>query len=253
MIVSLVQYAPIWEDVAGNLSRLSSMMQALVGKTDLIVLPEMFPTGFSTNIDHICSEKNISEVLQWMRKQATSTGAMIAGSVAIKENGHFYNRFYLISPDGDTGHYDKNYLFIMSDEPKYFTAGKEKKEFEWRGWKIRPILCYDLRFPELCRNSRTSPYDLLLCAASWPAVRSDVWLTLLKARAIENLCYAVGVNRVGEDGNGLLHKGDSIVYGPKGEIIAQVAENEETIATIELSLPEIKAFRKKFPVLENIN
>ena len=250
--VSLVQYAPWWEEVHGNLARLSGMIEVLKGKTNLIVLPEMFPTGFSTNIDVICSEKNNDEALHWMRGQALATGAMIAGGVATVENGHCYNRFHWVSPDGNSGHYDKNYLFILSDEPKYFTAGTEKKQFDRLGWKFKPVLCYDLRFPELSRNSSINPYDVLICAASWPSVRSDVWLTLLKARAIENQCYVVGVNRVGEDGNGLKHKGDSIVYGPKGEIIAHVPENEEKITTVELSLQTLKEFREKFPVLESL-
>ena len=247
-----MQYASLWEDVHGNLSRLSEMIQPLAGKTDSIIPPEMFPTGFSTNTGAICSEKNNTDVLQWMHRYAQSTGAMIAGGIAVKENGHCYNRFYWLSPDGDTGYYDKNYLFILSDEPQHFTAGTEKKQFEWRGWKIRPIICYDLRFPELCRNSRINPYDILICIASWPAARSDVWLTLLKARALENQCYVIGVNRVGEDGNGLQHNGDSIVYGPKGETIIQLPENEEKIDTCELSLSMLNDFRKKFPVLDSL-
>ena len=251
--ISLVQYAPLWEEALLNLSRLDNMLQPLAGKTDLIVLGEMFPTGFSMNTGKICSSDNSAAVLQWMQKQAQITGAMIAGGIAVKENAHYYNRFYWVSPDGDEGHYDKHRLFIMSDEPEQYTAGAERKQFEWRGWQIKPIICYDLRFPEWGRNNGAKPYDLLICAASWPSVRSDIWLTLLKARAIENQCYVVGVNRVGADGNGLQHKGDSIIYGPKGETIVQIPENEETVATYELSLPDLHDFRKKFPVLEGIN
>ena len=252
LAISLVQYSPVWEDVSGNLSRLSRIVSQLEGRGDLILLPEMFSTGFSTNTNVICTPKNQSTVLEWMRQTAQSTGSLIAGSVAVEENTVCYNRFYWVGADGSSGHYDKNYLFIMSDEPKYFTAGTEKKQFEWRGWKIKPIICYDLRFPELCRNTRNNPYDILVCVASWPSVRSDVWLTLLKARAIENQCYAIGVNRVGEDGNGLQHKGDTIVYSPKGETIVRLPENEEKSATIGLSLSKLKAFRQKFPVLEDI-
>ena len=252
MNVSLVQYAPYWEDIPSNLARLSDMFKNLEKKTDLILLPEMFATGFSTNVDAICTEKNRDEALQWMRKQSATTGAMIAGGVATVENQQYYNRFYWVSPDGNIGHYDKNYLFIMSDEPKFFTAGTEKKDFEWNGWKFRPILCYDLRFPELSRNNGDTPYDVLICAASWPAVRRDVWLSLLKARAIENQSYVIGINRVGEDANALIHKGDSIVYSPKGKIIAQISENEEKIVTVELSLDTLKEFRTNFPVLDSI-
>ena len=252
LTVSLVQYAPLWEDVQLNLSRLDDMLQPLAGKTDLIVLPEMFPTGFSMNTGKICSGNNFAGVLQWMQQQASSTGAMLAGGLAVMEDTHYYNRFYWVSPNGDKGHYDKRYLFTMSDEPEHFTAGKERRQFEWRGWQIKPIVCYDLRFPEWCRNNRTKPYDLLICAASWPAVRSDVWLTLLKARALENQCYIVGINRVGADGNGLQYKGDSIVYGPKGETIGRLPENRETATIFELSLSALHDFRRKFPLLDDI-
>ena len=253
MNISLIQYAPRWEKVQLNLSRLDGMIQPLAGNTDMIVLCEMFPTGFSMNTGKICSAENFTAALNWMQQQARLTGAMIAGSIATKENDHFYNRFYWVNPDGDTGHYDKRHLFPLSGEPEHFTEGAEQKRFEWRGWKIKPIVCYDLRFPEWCRNCRTNPYDLLICAASWPTVRSDVWVTLLKARAIENQCYVVGVNRVGTDGDGLQHKGDSIVYGPKGETIGRLPENEETVATFDLSLAAMYDFRSKFPVLEDLD
>jgi len=229
------------------------MIQSLVSKTDLIVLPEMFTTGFSMNTNEICSANNFNEALQWMQQQALSTGAMIAGSIATRNNAYCYNRFYWVSPDGVRGQYDKHHLFAMSDEPKYFTAGTEHKQFEWHGWQIKPILCYELRFPEWCRNNQTRPYDMLICAASWPSVRSDAWLTLLKARALENQCYVVGVNRVGADGNELQHKGDSIVFSPQGETIGRIPENEETIATFEISLSDLQNFRRKFPVLDDID
>ena len=252
MKVSLVQYAPHWEDVQTNLSRLNNMLQPLAGKTDLIILCEMFPTGFSMNVEKICSGNNSTDALRWMQRQAHSTGAMMMGSMAVMEDAHYYNRFYWVSPDGDAGYYDKHHLFIMSDEPKRFTAGAERKQFEWRGCQIKPIVCYDLRFPLWCRNNRIKPYDLLVCAASWPTVRSDIWLTLLKARAIENQCYVVGVNRVGVDVDGLEHQGDSIVYGPKGETTGQIPENKETTATFDLSLSALHDFRRKFPVLNDV-
>ena len=270
--VSLVQFDPRWEDVGFNLSRLGSMMQALVGKTDLIVLPEMFPTGFSMNTDLICSTELFDETKQWMKQQALSTDAMLVGGMAVKESEKSserqinnqlnitdyncqlkcYNRLHWISPDGDGGHYDKHHLFSMSTEPHYYSPGTEKKQFEWNEWQIKPIICYELRFPEWSRNNRINPYDILICIASWPSVRYDVWLTLLKARALENQCYVVGVNRVGTDGYGLHHKGDSIVYSPKGKTIIQLPENEEIIVTVELPLSKMNDFREKFPVLEDI-
>jgi predicted amidohydrolase len=253
LAVSLVQYAPRWEDVQFNLSRLSDMLQPLAGKADLMILPEMFPTGFSMNTRQTCSSENTAAVLQWMQQQAQSTGAMICGSMAVTESTHCCNRFHWVSPDGNAGYYDKHHLFTMSDEPQHFAAGAEQKQFEWCGWQIKPIVCYDLRFPEWCRNSRIKPYDLLICPASWPTVRSNVWLTLLKARALENQCYVAGVNRIGTDGNGLQHKGDSILYGPKGEVIGQIPENEETAATFNISLSALCDFRRKFPVLNDMD
>ncbi len=253
LAVSLVQYAPRWEDVQFNLSCLDVMLQPLAKKTDLIVLPEMFSTGFSMNTGKTCSSENSALALHWMQQQARSTGAMITGSIAVAEGTHCYNRFYWVNADGGVGYYDKHHLFTMSDEPLYFTAGGQQIQFEWLGWQIKPIVCYDLRFPTWCRNNRVKPYDLLICPASWPSVRSDAWLTLLKARALENQCYVAGINRIGTDGNGLQHKGDSIVYGPKGEVIGQIAENEETVATFNISLSVLHDFRRKFPVLNDMD
>ena len=263
--ISLVQFDSRWEDVRFNLLRLESMMQPLVGKTDMIILPEMFATGFSMNTETICTADNYKESTQWMKQQAQITGAMLVGGMAVKDTSPLscgegsgersepcYNRLHWISPDGNAGQYDKHFLFSMSAEPQHYIPGTEKKRFEWRGWQIKPIICYELRFPEWCRNTRINPYDILICIASWPSVRSDVWLTLLKARALENQCYVVGVNRVGTDGYGLHHKGDSIVYCPKGKTITQIPENEENIVTVELSLSEMNNFRKKFSVLNDI-
>ena len=253
LTVSLVQYSPKWEDIHSNLSRLDELIRPLVGKTHLIVLPEMFPTGFSMNAGRMGSAGTHVSVRSWMQQQAVLTDAMIVGSMAVLEDGKYYNRLYRISPDGTNGYYDKHHLFTMSGEPKHFTAGTEQKRFYLRDWEINPVVCYDLRFPAWCRNTRTNPYDILVCPASWPSARSDVWITLLKARALENQCYVIGVNRTGLDGNGLPHKGDSMVFGPKGEIIGHLPENEETIASFDLSLNTLHDFRRKFPTLEDMD
>ena len=253
MKITLVQYAPIWEDIPANLSRLDEMLRPLAGTTDLIVLPEMFATGFSMNTKKICNADLVEKIIIWMDCQACNTGAMVAGGVAEPGFINYFNRFYWVTPDGDFESYEKRYLFPLSGEPQHYEPGEERKQFEWRGWQIKPIVCYDLRFPEWCRNSRTNPYDLLICAASWPTVRSDAWLTLLKARALENQCYVAGVNRVGTDNEGMHHQGDTIIYGPKGEIVGRIPVNEETTATFELSLTEMHEFRRKFPVLEDIH
>ncbi len=253
LTVSLVQYAPQREAIVDNLSRLDTMLQPLAGKTDLIVLPEMFPTGFEMNVEHIADTEDRSPALPWMQRQAEATGATITGSAAIRDGYRYRNRFYWVDPEGNVGRYDKHHLFTMSGEPQHFAPGTERKRFRLKGWEIMPIVCYDLRFPVWCRNTRNNPYDLLICSASWPTVRNDVWLTLLKARALENQCYAVGVNRVGEDGNGQSHQGDSIVYGPKGEIIGKLQENAEHVASFSLSLTALHGFRRKFPVLEDMD
>jgi predicted amidohydrolase len=248
----MVQFAPIWENPSENLLRLDVLMRELDGKTDLIVLPEMFTTGFSMNASKICTEENTETVLTWMQKQAKQTDAVIVGGLAVEEEGNFYNRSYWVTPNETIDYYDKRHLFSMAGEDKNFTAGKRKRQFKWSGWTIKPIVCYDLRFPEWCRNSQTDSYDLLICVASWPSIRSDSWLTLLKARAIENQAYTIGVNRVGEDSEGLPHKGDSIIYDPKGKILAKVNDYEESTVTCTLSLSEMHDFRKKFNVLKDI-
>ena len=250
LAVTLVQYAPQWEDVQFNLSHLNNMIEPLAGKSNLIVLPEMFATGFSMNTNKICGQA--TTVLQWMQRLSQTTGAIVAGSIAVLD-GHNFNRFYWVMPDCSLGYYDKRHLFTMSDEPQHFAVGTQQKLFEWHGWNIKPIVCYDLRFPAWCRNNLTKPYDLLICSASWPSVRFDVWLTLLKARAIENQCYVVGVNRTGTDGKGIQYKGDSVIYSPKGETIGILSENEEVAITFELSLSALHDFRKKFPVLNDMD
>jgi predicted amidohydrolase len=253
LTVSLVQYAPEWEDTAHNLRRLTEMLHPLKGKTDLIILPEMFATGFSMNVKHLTSGNKQGDVISWMEQQAEYTAAMITGSIAVKEGDAYYNRFYWIKSGCTTGYYDKHHLFSMSEEPKYFTAGTEQKTFNLCGWKIKPVICYDLRFPAWCRNTSGALCDLLICVASWPSVRNDVWLSLLKARALENQCYVAGVNRTGKDGNGLEHQGDSVVFGPKGEVICKIKENTEDTASFTLSLSTLHDFRKKFPVLNDMD
>ena len=254
LTVSLVQYAPCKNDTERNLSRLDEMIRPLAGKTDLIVLPEMFPTGFVMNTGHIADTTGSypSELFR-MQGMAKAAGATIAGSMAVFADGLFRNRFYWVDPEGRVGHYDKHHLFTMSGEPLHFSPGTERKRFNVNGWEIMPIVCYDLRFPCWCRNTRNNPYDLLICSASWPAVRNDVWLTLMKARALENQSYVAGVNRVGLDENNMPHRGDSSVYGPKGEVIGKLRENEEDVASFRLSLPELHKFREKFPVLDDMD
>jgi predicted amidohydrolase len=227
------------------------MLRPLSGATDMIILPEMWATGFSMNVGNIAGFA--AETLSWMRKLAERSGAVVTGTVAVEVNLLYYNRMYWVSPEGDTGYYDKHHLFGMSDESTHFTSGQQRCRFNWKGWEICPVVCYDLRFPAWCRNTKEHPYDLLICPASWPLSRGEVWKTLLKARAMENQCFVAGVNRTGIDGNGLAYRGDSSVYSPKGELIGQLPENGESAATFALSLPDLNAFREKFAVLNDMD
>lgn len=251
MNITLVQYAPQWEDAPYNLRRLSDMLHPLSGATDMILLPEMWSTGFSMNVGHVAGFS--AGTLSWMREMAGRSGAMVTGTMPVEINHRYYNRMYWVSPEGNTGYYDKRHLFGLSDESTCFTPGRQRCRFSWKGWEICPVVCYDLRFPAWCRNTKDRPYDLLICPASWPSARSDVWKTLLKARALENQCFVAGVNRVGTDNNGLPHQGESSVYGPKGELIGRLPENEESVTTFHLSLPELNSFREKFAVLNDMD
>jgi predicted amidohydrolase len=226
------------------------MMEPLIGKTDMIILPEMFSTGFSMSVGQVVGQNK--GTLSWMQQQAKKTGALVMGSIPVVDR-YYYNRFYWVSPEGKNGYYDKHHLFSMSEESNLFTPGNKKQQFNYTGWEVMPIICYDLRFPAWCRNNLNLPYDLLVCSASWPSVRNDVWMTLLKARALENQCFVAGVNRIGKDVNGLEHNGNSVVFGPKGNMIGILPENQEGIATFQLSISELLDFRKKFPVLNDMD
>ncbi len=249
MFIHLIQNNPVWGEHRQSLAKLDRLMDLVPDKPGLIVLPEMFATGFHVQMDH--SEILISarETREWMEHQAKAKNSLIVGSMAVVENNKVYNRCYCIAPSAVI-EYNKRHLFSMSEEPQCFSSGSEQVVFEWQGWNIMPIVCYDLRFPVWCRNFPKNPYDLLVCVASWPVVRKDVWLTLLKARAMENQSYVVGVNRTGADGNGLEHQGDSIIYSPKGEIIGQLSY-QEGVESFEISLDPLKKFREKFPVLND--
>ncbi|MDR0815321.1 MAG: nitrilase family protein, partial [Bacteroidales bacterium] len=167
MKLTLVQYSPKWEDAPFNLDRAGGMLQSS-GATDMIVLPEMWATGFSMNVERISAFAD--DTLSWMRQLAAHTSALVTGSVAVGDGSRYFNRQYWVFPNGDTGHYDKRHLFSMSDEAQFFHAGGQSCRFVWKGWNVRPVICYDLRFPVWCRNTKTQPYDLLLCSASWPTV-----------------------------------------------------------------------------------
>ncbi|MBO4624709.1 MAG: amidohydrolase [Bacteroidales bacterium] len=251
MKISLVQFSPVWKDPSANRDRLHKLL-ARIPATDLIVLPEMFSTGFVTEPAGI-AEKN-GESLQFMKEIAAARDCAVAGSLAVETEGAFRNRFYFVYPDGSEVHYDKHHLFTYGGEHHTFAAGEKPVVADFRGVRILLQVCYDLRFPVFSRNrllpDGSALYDLALYVASWPDVRTDAWDALLKARAIENQCFLAGVNRVGTD-PGNRYSGHSVLLGPKGQVLARCKDNEEELVTFEIQLPELLAFRNQFPVLRD--
>lgn len=248
MKITVVQFDIIWENRAENLDTLSRKIKDVPGGTDILILPEMFTTGFSMNPEAL-SEPPFSQTFDWMKAVSGKKGYGVCGSYIIKEGENYFNRWVFVSPEGLIVNYDKRHLFVQSGENKLFSPGKERVVFNFRGVNICPSICYDLRFPVWSRNR--NDYDLLINAANWPESRRDVWLTLLRARAIENQCYVAGVNRTGADGTGIKYCGDSLVIGPKGEILASAGIGEECLITFDISMNELKGFREKFPVLQD--
>lgn len=246
--VTIIQSSLFWEDVKANLLLFDSKIKSISSKTDIIVLPEMFTTGFTMNPKTL-AEEHEGKGLQWMIEKAKEVESVIVGSISVKEKNNYYNRLYWVKPDGSFEYYDKRHLFRMGNEHEQYQAGEKQLIVEYKGWKICPLICYDVRFPVWSRNTKSNPYDILLYVANWPAVRSTQWSALLVSRAIENQCYLVGVNRVGKDGNGIEHSGNSVVLNAKGETMSTITPNQEGDETIELSFDELSMFRKAFPVL----
>jgi omega-amidase len=242
--VTIIQTALHWQDADANRQMFSEKLAATQPATDLIVLPEMFTTGFSMGASELAEDAD-GPTLQWMKEEAAKYDAVLTGSVIVKEGESYYNRLYWVRPDGTYEHYNKRHLFRMAKEHHTYTAGKEKLLVELKGWNICPLVCYDLRFPVWSRNTQ-SQYDLLLYVANWPKPRANAWSTLLQARAIENLSYVVGVNRVGSDGNRNPYSGDSAVIHPKGYHLLETHE-VEGVHTITLSKQELTDFREAFP------
>ena len=249
MKVTLIQTHLFWEDREKNLAHFDSLLASLKTETNLIVLPEMFTTGFSMDPAKT-AEDHRSRTFEWMKLKALEKNAIITGSVAVKEGHNYYNRLHWVEPDGTTSFYDKRHLFRMAKEDEKYIAGKQKILKQVGNWRVMPLICYDLRFPVWSRNFQNQEpmYDVLVYVANWPQVRSYPWKHLLIARAIENQCYVIGVNRIGKDGNGYDHSGDSVVINPRGEIISHIQDNEEAVETFELDWNYLDEFRKTFPV-----
>jgi len=243
--VSCIQTDLAWENIDQNLEHFDKKLDVLPDESELVILPEMFTTGFSMNSTKLAEEMNGKSV-QWMKKQAKERNKILLGSIILKENGKFFNRCVIMFPDGELQTYDKGHLFRMEKENKDYTKGESKTIFKHNDWRICPLICYDLRFPVWSRNR--GDYDLLIYIASWPEPRREVWNTLLKARAIENQAYVIGVNRIGKDGEGISYSGDTVIINPKGQIMQKAEDYKEQILNEELSLEELNRFREKFPV-----
>ncbi len=242
--ITLIQSELFWEDIESNLAMFDKKIDRITEDTDLIVLPEMFNTGFSNNV-HDLAETMSGISTKWMKRKSRQKNVDLTGSLIIRENGNYYNRLIWVKPSGDLLVYDKKHLFQMSGEDKIFCAGEKNILVELKGWKIRPFICYDLRFPAWTRNIGNR-FDVAIFVANWPEMRSFHWKLLLQARAVENQCYVIGANRVGADGNGHPFSGDSSVIDPRGNILFQ-KKNEEAIFTISLSYSVMKEYRESFP------
>lgn len=251
LLVSVLQSDLYWEDVDVNLASFDEQISAL-DTVDIIVLPEMFTTGFSMRPEHIADADGRG--LEAMQRWAKACGALVIGSIATKEKDKYFNRLYAVFPAGEYHVYDKRHLFSFAGEDQHYSAGAERLIIEWQGWKICCLVCYDLRFPVWSRNrlvNGRADYDLLMYVANWPAVRRKPWDQLLVARAIENQSYVVACNRVGKDGNGALYNGGSAIIDAKGDYLATAKDNKAEVMSAILSVDELQDFRMKFPVLKD--
>lgn len=245
--ITLVQYDIAWENQGHNIKKLDKVFRQ-ISNTDLVILPETFTTGFSMKPLHLF-ESMEGSTARWMRGKANELDAAITGSLIIKEGENIYNRALWVTPDGNIEYYDKRHLFSMGGEDGEFTAGAAKLIAEYKGWRICPLICYDLRFPVWSRN--LDSYDLIIYMANWPSPRHHVWEKLLIARAIENQAYCIGVNRTGTDGMGVEYHGGSALVDAKG--IGTFLNSQEQVKSFDISLSELQDFREKFPVLNGMD
>ena len=251
--ISLVQGATRWHDPAGNREYYGALIEPLAGQTDLVILPETFTSGFSNDaIDK--TETMDGPTVAWIREQAVALGAAVTGSVQLRTDQGVFNRLLWATPDGELQYYDKRHLFRYAGEHKRYAAGDRRLTVEWKGWRINPLVCYDLRFPVYSRNrynverENALDFDLQLFVANWPAARAYPWKTLLRARAIENLCYVAAVNRVGVDGNGLDYSGDSALIDFLGQPVIETTGEEGVVGSVA-SWDALMAHRERFPAM----
>jgi omega-amidase len=245
--IGLYQQNIVWEDITANQKKIEYVIDSLTNKPDIFLLPEMYSTGFLEEISNL-NHKQLAEQLNWQINISKQQKIGIIGSLIEVENDRFYNRLYYTKPDGSYNYYNKRHLFGIGGEDNYFIQGETREIFTFNSIRIMPQICYDLRFPVWSRNNLN--YHLLIYSANWPASRNLVWETLLKARAIENQCYVVGVNRTGTDGKNISYIGQSAVFGPKGETLLFLDDSEQ-YAEVTLPIHELEDFRKSFPVLKD--
>lgn len=248
LTISTIQSNLLWEEKSANLRLLEEKIAGMTEKTEIIVLPEMFSTGFSMDVNPL-AETMEGETVGWMKRVSRENGIIITGSVIIEEAGKFYNRLVWMMPNGQYGYYDKRHLFAFGEEDRYYSPGDKRLVASVKGWKINLQICYDLRFPVWARQQSAGnepEYDVLIYVANWPERRSHAWKTLLCARAIENQCYVVGVNRVGNDGKNIYYSGNSLVIDPLGQVLYHMAD-EEDIFTIALQKEKLEEVRTRFP------
>lgn len=253
--ITTIQTNLYWEDKVANLTMLENKIKSIKEKTHIVILPEMFSTSFSMNAKTL-AEKMDGSAIEWMKRISKENKIIITGSLIIEEENHFYNRLIWMQPDGNFGYYDKRHLFGFAGEDKHYSAGNKRLICSVNGWKINLQICYDLRFPVWARQQHTGDetstpeFDLLIYVANWPERRSHAWKTLLTARAIENQCYVVGVNRIGKDVNDINHSGDSMIIDALGEVLYHHA-NEENIFTLVLDKGSLDQTRAKLPFLKD--
>ena len=245
--ISLIQSSLFWEDIDANLSHFEQLIDK-ISATDIILLPEMFNTAFCPKSNHL-AEAMDGKTVSWMKEISKNKGCTIAGTLMVSENRKVYNRLVWVSKNGSIHTYDKHHLFSLIKEERYISKGEVRLIIEEEGWKIFPLICYDLRFPVFSRND--VDYDILIYLANWPVKRIEAWDTLLKARSIENQCYTFGVNRVGEDGNQIPFNGHSKVFDAFGKELLSATENNEEILQIEISLDDLKLKRRQMNFLQD--
>ncbi|GAA3986910.1 amidohydrolase [Mucilaginibacter dorajii] len=248
--ITVFQGYLFWENTDKNLQNISLRLSGGIReKTDLIILPEMFSTGFTMDAERL-AEPMDGKTMKWMHEIARQYDCVVTGSIIIKENDKYYNRLIWMRTDGTYDHYDKRHLFALGKEHNTYTAGTEKLFVELNGWRICPMICYDLRFPVWLRNHADNPYDLLILVANWPERRALHWRTLLPARAVENQAYVIGVNRVGHDGNEVYHSGDSTCIDPNGNVV-YYKRDEDDVYTFSIIADEVKKARRALPFLKD--